>query len=295
MLSNKMFSEPTLGYGTFGIKREVVADSVHNAIMQGYRLIDTAAAYQNEEEVGKGIALAIQNGINREEICLCTKIWVQDFGDNLTYRALERALKRMKTDYVDVCLLHYPYGDTYGAWRDLIKAKENDLVKNIGVSNFQRNHIADFCLHNDVKPFVNQIEINPWYQRSSEEKFLKEMGIFVEAWSPLAMGNKGIKNNYILRILSNKYSVTPQQIVLRWIYQRGISSVVKSSNVAHMRDNMNIFDFNLSETDMRLIALIDKDKSSVFGNTCCNDVENVVGTGSLLFETYIIKYPKLLK
>ena len=250
---------PRIGYGVFRMTDEKECEeAVYHAIKAGYRLIDTAAAYENEEAVGRAIKRTINEGIvTRKDLFITTKLWVTDTNYERAKEGYKNSLKRLNLDYVDLYLIHQPYNDYYGAWRALEELYEEGKVKSIGVDNFTQDRMADFLFFNKVKPAVNMIECNAYFQREDERKYLKEQNILMQAWSPLAAGKEDLFTNEILCEIAQKYGKSVAQIVLRWLVQRKIVPVVKSANPIRMKENLEIFDFVLSEEEMKQIATLD--------------------------------------
>ena len=250
---------PPIGYGVFRMTDlEECENAVVQAVKTGYRLIDTAAAYENETAVGKAIKRVIAEGIvSREELFVTTKLWITDTSYEKAKEGFKRSLDRLGLDYVDLYLIHQPYNDYYGAWRALEELYEEGKVKSIGVDNFTQDRMADFMFFNKVKPAVNMIECNAYFQREDECKYLKEQNILLQAWSPLAAGKEDLFTNEILRSIAQKHHKSVAQIVLRWLVQRGIVPVVKSANPVRMKENLDIFDLVLSEDEMKEIATLD--------------------------------------
>jgi diketogulonate reductase-like aldo/keto reductase len=253
---------PILGFGVYQIAdTEECERSVYEAIRAGYRLIDTAAAYQNEEAVGKAIA---KSGVPREEIFVTTKLWIQDAGCESTKKAFERALKRLQLDYLDLYLIHQPYGDIYGAWRAMEELYREGRIRAIGVSNFQPDRLMDLMVHNEVVPAVNQIETHPFNQQIETQKFLEENKVQIESWGPFAEGRNNIFENELLLAIAEKYKKTVAQVILRWLTQRGVVVIPKSVRKERIVENFNIFDFELSPEDMNAIISLDTKVSSFF-------------------------------
>lgn len=277
---------PTIGYGTFKLNGEECEKCVYNALKCGYRLIDTAAAYENELHVGNAIKLAIEDGIcTRTDIIVSTKIWVQDFGEKETDKAFKRSMTRLGLDYLDICLLHYPFGDVYGAWRALEHIYLSGKVKAIGVSNFPNDRLMDLLLHTSIKPVVNQVETNPFIQQVKTQVFLRQCDIIQEAWSPLATGKQGIWENKVLTRIADKYGVSVGQVVIRWLMQRSIVPIVKSSSEEHMIQNKDVFGFELNQNEMLSIARINKECSVYYGKEGVHNIEVVKQTGGAQFRT----------
>ena len=250
---------PPIGYGVFRMTNlEECENAVVQAVKIGYRLIDTAAAYENETAVGKAIKRVSAEGIvQREELFITTKLWITDTTYEKAKEGFKRSLDRLGLDYVDLYLIHQPYHDYYGAWRALEELYEEGKIKSIGVDNFTQDRMADFLFFNKVKPAVNMIECNTYFQREDERKYLNEQNILMQAWSPLAAGKEDLFSNEILCEIAQKHQKTVAQIILRWLVQRGIVPVVKSANPVRMKENLDVFDFVLSEGEMKQIASLD--------------------------------------
>ncbi len=241
---------PQLGFGVFQIPPQETKDIVLKAIDVGYRHFDTAQAYFNEEEVGQAI---VESGIPRDEFFITTKVWHSDHGYDETKKACEVSLKKLQTDYIDLYLIHQNIGDVFGTWRALEELYEEGKVKAIGVCNFTEARFTNLAIHNKIKPMVNQIEINPFYQQQGTEDFHAKFGTLIESWGPLAEGRDGIFSNQILSEIGEKYGKSVAQVILRWIIQRGIIVFPKSSNKERMEENFNVFDFELTNEDMEKI------------------------------------------
>ena len=256
---NNGVTMPPSGYGVFRMTDlEECENAVVQAVKTGYRLIDTAAAYENETAVGKAIKRVIAEGIvKREDLFVTTKLWITDTSYEKAKEGFRRSLDRLGLDYVDLYLIHQPYNDYYGAWRALEELYEEGKVKSIGVDNFTQDRMADFLFFNKVKPAVNMIECNAYFQREDECRYLKEQNILMQAWSPLAAGKEALFTNEILCEIAQKHGKSVAQIVLRWLVLRGIVPVVKSANPIRMRENLDIFDFVLAEEEMKQIATLD--------------------------------------
>ena len=250
---------PPIGYGVFRMTDlEECENAVVQAVKTGYRLIDTAAAYENETAVGKAIKRVIAEGIvSREELFVTTKLWITDTSYEKAKEGFQRSLDRLGLDYVDLYLIHQPYNDYYGAWRALEELYEEGKVKSIGVDNFTQDRMADFLFFNKVKPAVNMIECNAYFQREDENRYLNEQNILMQAWSPLVAGKEDLFTNEILCEIAQKHDKSVAQIVLRWLVQREIIPVVKSANPVRMKENLDVFDFVLSEEEMKQIATLD--------------------------------------
>lgn len=256
---NNGVTMPPIGYGVFRMTDlEECENAVVQAVKTGYRLIDTAAAYENETAVGKAIKRVIAEGlVSREDLFVTTKLWITDTTYEKAKEGFQRSLERLGLDYVDLYLIHQPYNDYYGAWRALEELYEEGKVKSIGVDNFTQDRMADFLFFNKVKPAVNMIECNAYFQCEDESRYLKEQNILMQAWSPLAAGKEDLFNNEILCGIAKRHHKSVAQIVLRWLVQREIVPVVKSANPVRMKENLDIFDFVLSEEEMKQIAALD--------------------------------------
>jgi 2,5-diketo-D-gluconate reductase A len=253
---------PILGFGVFQVTDPAECErSVVDAIQVGYNHIDTAASYQNEEAVGRGIK---QSGVARENLFITTKLWIQSHGYEGTLKAFERSLKRLQLDYLDLYLIHQPYGDVYGEWRAMEELHGQGKVRAIGVSNFQPDRIMDLMIHNKIAPAVNQIEVNPFQQQIETQTFLQENSVQVEAWAPFAEGKNNIFQNEVLLSIGAKYKKSAAQVILRWLVQRGIIALAKSTRKERMIENISVFDFKLSAEDMAAITTLDTKTSSFF-------------------------------
>jgi len=253
---------PILGFGVFQITDLTECERcVVEAIQTGYRLIDTAASYQNEEAVGRGIR---QSGVAREQLFITTKLWIQRNGYEGTIKAFERSLKRLQVDYIDLYLIHQPCGDVYSEWRAMEKLYLQGKVRAIGVSNFPPDRIMDLMVHNDIQPAVNQIEANPFHQQIDTQKFLRDNGVQVEAWAPFAEGRNNVFQNELLRSIAAKHQKSVAQVILRWLLQRGIVAIPKTTRKERMIENIGVFDFELSTEDMAAITTLDTKTSCFF-------------------------------
>ena len=259
---NNGVTMPLLGFGVFQITDpEVCEQSVVDALDTGYRLIDTAASYLNEAAVGRGIR---RSGIAREALFVTTKLWIQRNGYAGTLAAFERSLKRLQLDYVDLYLIHQPFGDVYGEWRAMEELYAAGKVKAIGVANFQPDRIMDLMLHNTVKPAVNQIEVNPFLQQRETQQFLEANQVQTEAWAPFAEGRNHIFENPALRAVAARHKRSVAQVIRRWLSQRGIVVLSKSVRQERMVENLNVLDFELSADDIATISTLDTGTSSFF-------------------------------
>ena len=275
---NNGIEMPMVGFGVFEIPAEQTAQCVFDAIECGYRLIDTAQAYYNETEVGEGIQNAIQKlGIKREDIFLTTKVWVTEFGYEKTKASVEESLKKMQLDYLDLVLLHQPFKDYHGAYRALVDLYKEGKIKAIGVSNFYPDRLVDLCLDTDVVPAINQVEVNPFHQQDKALEYNQKYGVQLEAWAPFAEGKNGIFTNETLMEIGKKYNKSVGQVILRWLVQRGIVPLAKTVRKERMKENLDIFDFELSQEDMDTIASLNKDTSSFFSHYDPATVEMICG------------------
>jgi 2,5-diketo-D-gluconate reductase A len=266
---------PILGFGVFQIPDLAECErSVVEAIQTGYRHIDTAASYLNEEAVGRGIK---RSGVAREDLFITTKLWIQSNGYEGTKAAFERALKRLQLEYLDLYLIHQPFGDVYGEWRAMEELYQQGKIRAIGVSNFQPDRIMDLIVHNKITPAVNQIEVNPFQQQIGAQQFLKENNIQVEAWAPFAEGKNDIFKNELLLTIAARHKKSVAQVILRWVSQRGIVVLSKSTRKERMRENIDVLDFELSPEDLAAIKTLDTNTSSFFDH---RDPEKVKWLGT---------------
>lgn len=253
---------PILGFGVYQVPdADECERSVCDAIQVGYRLIDTAAVYGNEEAVGKAIA---KSGVARGEIFVTTKLWIQDAGYESAKKAFERSLKKLQLDYLDLYLIHQPYGDVYGAWRAMEELHQAGRIRALGVSNFQPDRLMDLMIHNEVVPAVNQIETHPFNQQIETQKILQENKVQIESWGPFAEGKNNIFHNELLLSIAGKYQKSVAQVILRWLVQREVVAIPKSVRKERIAENFNIFDFELSPEDMDAIISLDTRGTSFF-------------------------------
>jgi 2,5-diketo-D-gluconate reductase A len=253
---------PILGFGVFQVTDLAECErSVTDAIAAGYRLIDTAASYMNEEAVGRAIK---NSGIAREDLFITTKLWIQSDGYAGTMQAFEQSCKKLQLDYIDLYLIHQPYGDIYGEWRAMQELYRQDRVQAIGVSNFYPDRLIDLIIHNEVVPAVNQIETHPFHQQIATQRFLTDNHIQIQSWGPFAEGKHNIFQNELLGGIANKHNKTIAQVILRWLTQRGVVAIPKSVRKERMEENLHIFDFILDINDMEAIATLDTKTSSFF-------------------------------
>lgn len=248
---------PAIGFGVFQIPAEQTEQAVYDALTVGYRIIDTAASYQNEEAVGRAIK---RSGIPRDELFITSKVWVKDVNYEGAKKAYQRSLEKLQLDFLDLYLLHQPYNDVFGAWRALEELHEAGKIKAIGVSNFTAAKLVDFILNNRIAPMVNQIEIHPFNQQVEAIKIMREYKVQPEGWAPFAEGKQNLFTNEILAEIAKQYGKTVGQVVLRWNVQRGIVVIPKSVRKERMIENFNIFDFELSNDDMEKIKTLDENK-----------------------------------
>ncbi len=266
---------PMLGFGVFQITDPSECEhSVDEAIRIGYRHIDTAESYLNEEAVGRGIK---RSGVAREELFITTKLWIQRNGFEGTKRAFHNSLRRLQVDYLDLFLIHQPFGDVYGEWRAMEGLYQQGLIRAIGVSNFYPDRIADLMIHNDVAPAVNQIEVNPFQQQLETHRFLQANNVQVEAWAPFAEGRNDIFRNDLLHSIAAKHDRSIAQVILRWLTQRGIVTLAKSVRKERMLENLSVLDFELGAEDMAAISTLDTKTSSFFDH---RDPERVKWLGT---------------
>ena len=253
---------PILGFGVFQIEDLAECErSVRDAIDVGYRLIDTAASYGNEEAVGNAIKAS---GVPRNELFITTKLWIADIGFDKTKRAFDRSMKRLQLDYLDLYLIHQPYGDVFGSWRAMEELYREGRIKAIGVSNFHPDRVMDFIVHNEVVPAVDQIETHPFHQQVETQKFLTENNIQIESWGPFAEGKNNIFRNEVLVSTAEKHGKTVAQVILRWLTQRNIMVIPKSVRKDRMAENFDIFNFELTQEDMNAIRQLDTGTSLFF-------------------------------
>lgn len=243
---------PLLGYGVYLVSPEECERCVLDAISTGYRLIDTAQAYYNEEGVGEATTKC---GVPRSDLFIVTKVWITNAGEDNAARSIDESLRKLRTDYIDLLLIHQPYGDVYGSWRAMEKAYRDGKARAIGVSNFQKGRFYDFAYHADVKPMVNQLQCNTAMQQNGMQPYLAEYGTKMMAWGPLGgQGSDAIFSNETLKSIGLKYGKTASQVALRWLTQRGIVAIPKSTHRERMTENLDIFDFSLADCDMSAIA-----------------------------------------
>ncbi|GAB4017165.1 aldo/keto reductase [Spirosoma migulaei] len=253
---------PILGFGVFQVPDPAECErSVLDAIATGYRLIDTAASYGNEEAVGQAIK---KSGVNREELFITTKLWIQSNGYEGTKKAFETSLKKLQLDYLDLYLIHQPFGDVYGEWRAMEEIYKSGRVRAIGVSNFQPDRLIDLIIHNEIVPAVNQVETHPFHQQIDTQQFMIDNNVQIESWGPFAEGKNDLFHNDLLRSIGEKYNKSIAQVVLRWLTQRGVVAIPKSVRKERMEENFNSLDFELSADDMDAIKSLNTNASLFF-------------------------------
>ncbi|MGG7057815.1 aldo/keto reductase [Clostridium nigeriense] len=276
---NNGIEMPILGFGVYQIEDPVQCEqAVYDALMTGYRLIDTAAAYMNEEAVGRAIK---KSGIPREELFITTKLWIQDANYESTKKAFQKSLNRLGLDYLDLYLIHQPFNDYYGAWRAMEELYKEGKIRAIGVCNFYPDRLIDLIDHNDVVPAVNQIETHAFFQRIEDQKIMEERGVQIESWGPFAEGKNNIFQNEILKSIGEKYNKSVAQVILRWLVQRNVVCIPKSVHKERIEENFNVFDFELSLEDMENIYQLDTKESLFLSHT---DPQTVSWLGNAKFD-----------
>ncbi len=272
---NNGIKMPKLGFGVFQIRDAAQCEqAVRDAIDVGYRLIDTAASYGNEEAVGKAIKSC---GVAREDLFITTKLWISDTSYEGAKKAFQKSLDRLGLDYLDLYLIHQPLNDYYGAWRAMEEMYGAGKIRAIGVCSFYPDRLADLIAFNKVAPAVNQVEANVFFQQKESQKYMESKGVVMEGWAPFAEGKNDLFHNETLRGIGEKYGKTIAQVVLRWLLQRGVVCIPKSTKRERMEENFQVFDFTLSETDMETIAALDTGKSCFFDHRDPAVVENLAG------------------
>ncbi len=264
VILNNGVEMPILGFGVFQMNDPKECEqAVYDALMAGYRLIDTAASYLNEEAVGRAIK---RSDIPREELFITTKLWVQDAGYESTKKAFAKSLERLQLDYLDLYLIHQPFGDVYGSWRAMEELYREGKIKAIGVSNFHPDRLIDLIIHNEVIPAVNQVETHPFNQQIESAHFMKENNVQIQSWGPFAEGKNDIFQNEVLVSIAEKHNQSVAQVILRWLTQRGVVVIPKSVHKERIIENFNIFDFELSQEDMEKISTLDTKQSLFFSH-----------------------------
>lgn len=261
---NNGLEMPILGFGVYQIQDyNECKKAVLNAIETGYRLIDTAASYKNEKAVGDAIK---ESGINRKELFITTKLWIQKNGYEDTKKAFNNSLEKLQLDYLDLYLIHQPFGDYYGEWRCMEELYKNGKIKAIGVCNFFADRLVDLIMHNEIVPAVNQVEVNPFYQKNDYQTIMNEYNVQMQSWAPFAEGRNNMFTNEVLLSISKKYNKSIAQVILNWLVKRNIVVIPKTVRKERMEENFNIFDFELNESDIKLISSLDKNESSFFSH-----------------------------
>ena len=269
---------PVLGFGVYQVEETVCEQCVCDAIAAGYRSIDTAAAYDNEEAVGRAVR---RSGIPREELFITTKLWISDAGYEPARKAFEESMQKLGLEYLDLYLIHQPFGDVYGSWRAMEELYREGAVRAIGVSNFQPDRLVDLILHNEVVPAVNQVETHPFCQQTEAAAVMASEGVQIESWAPFAEGRNNLFGNGTLVSLAAKYRKSVAQVVLRWLIQRGVVVIPKSVRPERMAENIDVFDFHLAPEDMDLIATLDTRRSCFLSH---RDPETVKWLGTMKYE-----------
>lgn len=254
---------PILGYGVYQVTKEECERCVLDALKAGYRSIDTAQSYFNEEEVGSAIQ---KSGIAREDIFLTSKVWIENYGYEACRKSVEESMKKLQTDYLDLMLLHQPFSDYYGAWRALEELYEEGKLRAIGVSNFYPDRMVDIASFARIRPMVNQVETHPYNQQMIAKEYMDKYNVQIEAWAPFGEGRGGLFEDATLKEIGAKYGKTTAQVMLRWHIQRGVVVIPKSTHYERMEENFNVFDFELTTEDMAQIAVLDKKESSFFSH-----------------------------
>lgn len=265
---------PAVGFGVYQIPVEDTERCVSDALEAGYRMIDTASSYFNERQVGDALR---RSGLRREDVFVTTKLWVQDYEYDDALRAFDLSMKNLGLDYLDLYLLHKPYGNYYAAWRAVERLYKEGRIRAVGVTSFSSERLQDLFLHNEVKPMVNQIETNPLLQQREANAFLRQEGIQHEAWAPFAEGRRDIFNNPTVKAIAERHGKTAAQVMLRWLNQRGVVVIPKSVSKARMAENLDIFDFTLDDGEMRRMAVLDTGKSPIYDD---QDLPTVRGIGT---------------
>lgn len=265
---------PAVGFGVYQIPVEDTERCVSDALEAGYRMIDTASSYFNERQVGDALR---HSGLRREDVFVTTKLWVQDYEYDGALRAFDLSMKNLGLDYLDLYLLHKPYGNYYAAWRAVERLYKEGRIRAVGVTSFSSERLQDLFLHNEVKPMVNQIETNPLLQQREANAFLRQEGIQHEAWAPFAEGRRDIFNNPTVKAIAERHGKTAAQVMLRWLNQRGVVVIPKSVSKARMAENLDIFDFTLDDVEMRRMAVLDTGKSPIYDD---QDLPTVRGIGT---------------
>ena len=261
---------PILGYGVYQVTKDECERCVADALKAGYRSIDTAQSYFNEEEVGNAI---IRSGISREELFITSKVWVEHYGYDACRASVLESMRKLQIEYIDLMLLHQPFSDYYGAWRALEDLYEEGKLRAIGISNFYPDRMVDIASFARIRPMVNQVETHPLNQQIEAKKWMDKYGVQIEAWAPFGEGRGGLFENDVLKAIGAQYGKTTAQVMLRWHIQRGVVVIPKSTHYERMAENLNVFDFALTDEDMTAIAALDQKQSSFFSHYDPNMVE----------------------
>lgn len=264
IILNNGVKMPKVGFGVYQVTdQNECRQAVLDAIDVGYRLIDTAQAYGNEEAVGEAIKMS---GVDRKDLFITTKVWISNYGYEKAKMSVEESLKKMQLDYLDLVLLHQPFNDYYGAYQALVDLYKEGKIKAIGVSNFYPDRLVDMAIFSEVTPAINQVEVNVFHQQKEAQVYNEKYGVQLEAWAPFAEGRNNMFSNLELKAIGEKYGKTVAQVILRWLVQRNIVPLSKSVKKSRMEENINIFDFELSKEDMDKISEMDKKESSFFSH-----------------------------
>ena len=254
---------PKLGYGVYQVTQDECEHCVSDALKTGYRSIDTAQSYFNEEQVGAAIE---KSDVKREDIFLTTKVWIEHYGYDAEKKSVLESMNKLRTDYLDLCLLHQPFSDYYGAWRAPEELYENGKIRAIGVSNFYPDRLIDLCSFARIKPMVNQVETHPFNQQTDAKKWMEKYGVQIEAWAPFGEGRKDMFSNPVLNEIAAKHKKSAAQVILRWHLQRNVVVIPKSVHIERMKENLDVFDFCLSDEDMAKISDLDTKTSAFFSH-----------------------------
>lgn len=260
---NNGIKMPILGYGVYQVSKEECERCVLDAIKVGYRLIDTAQAYFNEEEVGNAIN---KSGVPRKELFITTKVWIDNYGYEKTKLSIHESMRKLKIDYLDLVLLHQPFSDYYGSYRALEELYKEGIIKSIGVSNFYPDRLSDICAFNEITPQINQVETNPFNQQIKAQANMEKNNVQIEAWAPFGEGRNDMFNNPILKSIGEKYAKSVAQVILRWLMQRNIIALAKTIHIKRMKENFKIFDFELTDKEMNIIKTLDQENSLFFSH-----------------------------
>ena len=271
---NNGIKMPILGFGVYQVSKEECERCVLDAIKVGYRHIDTAQSYFNEEQVGSAIQTAISEGlVKREELFITTKVWIDNYGYDKCKKSVLKSMKKLKVDYIDLVLLHQPFGDYYGAYRALEDLYKEGKLKAIGVSNFYPDRLSDICAFNEIVPQVNQVETNIFNQQIDAQKNMEKNNVQIEAWAPFAEGRNNMFSNPVLKEIGDNHNKSIAQIILRWLTQRGVVVLAKTISIDRMKENINVLDFKLTDEEMEKIKVLDKRESSFFNHQTPEAVE----------------------